>query len=84
MVSLPLSFAQGTGGDVDCFAGDAILIVYETERLWERTGDEVRSSIEAPDGAPVSKLTLATMAASQCGGRRVVQTQPSVCGGGHD
>lgn len=67
---------QGTGGDVDCFAGDAILIVYETERLWERTGDAVRDSIRGPDGGPPGKLTLATMAASQCGGRLLNKLSP--------
>ncbi|CAN0263041.1 unnamed protein product, partial [Scytosiphon promiscuus] len=56
-------------GDIDCFAGDAILIVYETERLWERTGELVRSRIQTLDGIPLTKLCLATMAASQCGGR---------------
>lgn len=67
---------KGTGGDVDCFAGDAILIVYETERLWERTGDAVRDSIRGPDGGPPGKLTLATMAASQCGGRLLNKLSP--------
>lgn len=67
---------QGTGGDVDCFAGDAILIVYETEKIWERTGEEVRARIEGPNGGPVSKLTLATMVASQCGGRLLNKLSP--------
>lgn len=68
--------SQGTGGDIDCFAGDAILIVYEAERLWERTGDLIRNRIQAPDGTPPTKLCLATMAASQCGGRLLNKLSP--------
>ncbi|CAM9557626.1 unnamed protein product, partial [Hapterophycus canaliculatus] len=64
-----LDIIQGTGGDIDCFAGDAILVVYETQRLWERTGELVRARIQTIDGIPLTKLCLATMAASQCGGR---------------
>lgn len=67
---------QGTGGDIDCFAGDAILIVYEAERLWERTDEAVRNRIQAPDGTAPTKLSLATMAASQCGGRLLNKLSP--------
>lgn len=74
--------SQGTGGDVDCFAGDAILIVYETEKNWERIGEETRARIEGPSGEPVSKLTLATMVASQCGGRLLNRLSPYFFSGG--
>lgn len=50
--------------------------MYETERLWERTGDAVRDSIRGADGGPPGKLTLATMAASQCGGRLLNNLSP--------
>lgn len=67
---------QGTGGDIDCFAGDAILIVYETERLWKRTDEMVRNRIQTSDGTLPTKLCLATMAASQCGGRLLNELSP--------
>lgn len=67
---------QGTGGDIDCFAGDAILIVYETERVWRLTDDGIRASLKGADGRPVDKLTLATMAAAQCGGRLLNKLSP--------
>ena len=68
--------AQGTGGDVDCFAGDTILVVYDTEKLWNRVGGDIRDQIQTLDGQPPSKLTLATMVASQCGGRLVNRLSP--------
>ncbi|CAN0223236.1 unnamed protein product [Ectocarpus sp. 4 AP-2014] len=71
-----LDIIQGTGGDIDCFAGDAILIVYETERIWERTGESVRKCINTLDGTQPTKLCLATMAAAQCGGRLLNNLSP--------
>lgn len=50
--------------------------MYETERLWSRTDGATRARIEGPDGQPVDKLTLATMAASQCGGRLLNTLSP--------
>ena len=67
---------QGTGGDIDCFAGDAILIVYEVERIWERTAETVLNRIRTADGCMPTKLCLATMAASQCGGRLLNSLSP--------
>jgi len=67
---------QGTGGDIDCFAGDAILIVYEAEKIWERTDEAVRNRIQTADGSSPTKLCLATMAASQCGGRLLNELSP--------
>ncbi|CAM9142315.1 unnamed protein product, partial [Ectocarpus sp. 13 AM-2016] len=71
-----LDIIQGTGGDIDCFAGDAILIVYETERIWKRTGESVRKCINTLDGTQPTKLCLATMAAAQCGGRLLNKLSP--------
>lgn len=71
-----LTHSQGTGGDIDCFAGDAILIVYEMERLWERTDKFVRNRVQTTDGTLPTKLCLATMAASQCGGRLLNALSP--------
>lgn len=68
--------SQGTGGDIDCFAGDAILIVYETERLWDRTDKLVLQRIRTSDGTMPTKLCLAAMAASQCGGRLLNELSP--------
>lgn len=71
-----LTTSQGTGGDIDCFAGDAILIVYESERLWERTDKVFRNRIQTTDGTLPTKLCLSTMAASQCGGRLLNELSP--------
>ncbi|CAM9911740.1 unnamed protein product, partial [Choristocarpus tenellus] len=51
-----LDVIQVKCGDVDCFAGDAILIT--------------------PDGLPVGKLALATMAACQCGKNLLEKLSP--------